>query len=259
MTVILPCAGGGSRLGLPFPKELAPVGRGRLLIDSCLAMIESTEIAVRILLLDDGHREQTAARISRMLPGIPLARVRQDGDARDMSDALLKLEPWFSQVNVLLLPDAVYAYHGDPLAQVTAKLAASDFCFGACTLPPQALTRLGALRTERGHVLAYEDKPPAAEGYDSAWVMLGFTGGGGISGLSLLAGSALRQVKGAVTQAPVLHAPVVMLDGYRDCGSWDSWLSEVAGPPLTREDHVRDNTARHRAHPQPPGPVRPAA
>jgi hypothetical protein len=221
--VILPCAGAGSRLGLPFPKELAPLGPGRVLIDSCLDLIRETSLDVRILLLDGGAREQTAACIGRRLPDVPLARVRQDPDARDLPDAVRCLEPWLGSITIVLLPDVLYSCTGDVLAQIGDRLLEDSFCFAAAVKPEEELGALGALRTRDDHVVAYEDKPDVPGLYDSAWGMLGFSGTDGLAGLDLVTASTLRQVRGPVTA--LQGTPVVWIDGFRDCGTWDSYES----------------------------------
>lgn len=220
-TVILPCAGAGSRLGLPFPKELAPLEPGRLVIDSCLDLIRETGLDVRILLMDGGMREQTAAYIGRRLPRAPLARVRQDPDTRDMPDAVRCLEPWLGSITILMLPDVIYSCTGDVLSRIGDRLLESGFCFAAAPKPEEELGALGALRTRDDHVVAYEDKPDVPGIYDSAWGMFGFSGPDGLAGLDLITASTLRQVRGPVTA--LQGTPVVWLDDFRDCGTWDSY------------------------------------
>jgi hypothetical protein len=224
--VILPCAGGGSRLGLPFPKELAPLGDGRLLIDSCLSLIRAAGHHARVLLLHDGSRDQTEAYLRTRLPGVPLALARQDQDASDMPGAVLALEPWLGESNVLLLPDVIYEFTGDPVTEVSRQAREHGFCFGAAPFPREALAQLGALATSGFHVTAYQDKPGQPEHYDSAWGMLGFSGQRGLDGLKLIAMSTAGTMAGPLRLPPLEGAPVVQLRGFRDCGTWASYRAE---------------------------------
>lgn len=231
--VVLPCAGQGTRLNLPFPKELAPLAPGRVVIDSCLDMIRVAirhRSKVRILLLEDGGRAQVERHIRDKLPGVPLACARQDPDAGDMPDAVMRLRPWFSYANTLLLPDCVYEYDGDPLSEVAEKGSVYGFAWGAARGHPRTAS-LGALKVDdAGRVLAYEDKPARPQDYDAAWGILGFGGGNiGMAGLEQVRLSTLKKIPGPLADPPVILSPVVWLRDFRDCGTWDSYQREIRG------------------------------
>lgn len=230
VTVILPCAGGGSRLGLPFPKELAPLGPGRVVIDSCLDLIRAAGESCdpRVLLLTDGNRDLTAHYIRGRLPGVSVATVLQHAGARDMTDGVLGLEPWLGYVNALLMPDAVYSWAGNPVAEVTVKTVGYGFAVAAAKAPPEDIRAAGALRVADDQVTAYEDKPADPSGYDALWGILGFNNAGcGLGALRAIAGSSARTRTGPVTEWPVRGAPVTWLAGYRDCGTWDRYTTEL--------------------------------
>jgi hypothetical protein len=231
--VILPCAGKGSRLGLPFPKELASIGPGRCVIDSSLDMIREASAAtdVRVLLMTDGDRRLTVRYVRDKLPGIPVAEVVQDTDAQDMPDAVLRLEPWLSlTANILLLPDVVYSCTGGPVTGIAVKAAAFGFAFGAVKASLEGIAAAGALRITGDRVAAYEDKPGDPSRYDALWGILGFSGGQyGLDGLRVIAASTSRTAKGPLA-APVLRAaPVTWLDGFADCGTWERYSAQFLG------------------------------
>jgi dTDP-glucose pyrophosphorylase len=232
VTVVLPCAGSGSRLGLPFPKELLPLGPGRCVIGSSLDLIREASGAsdVRVILMTDGRRDQTSAYVRAKLPGVPVAEAVQDPAARDMPEAVLALEPWLGYANVLLLPDVIYSWTGDPVTEAAVKAASFGFAFAAVKAGPDEIRAAGALRLDGDRIAAYEDKPADPSGYDALWGMLAFSSGAaGLDGLRLIAASTARTLEGPVTDWPLLHAPVTWLDGFRDCGTWDAWLAGVRG------------------------------
>ena len=229
--VVLPCAGAGSRLGLPFPKELAPLSPGRVLIDSSLDLIRACSADVRVLLMTDGNRDLTAAYVRDRLPGISVAEVRQDPEAPDMTEAVLALEPWLGYVNVLLLPDVIYGWAGDPVGEAAEAAVSYGFAMAAVKAGPEQVRHAGALRTANGRVTAFEDKPADPAGYEALWGMLAFTNGSfGLDGLRLVAASASKAHPGPVTDPPVRGAPVTWLQGFRDCGTWDRYLAELREP-----------------------------
>ena len=229
--VVLPCAGAGSRLGLPFPKELAPLSPGRVLIDSSLDLIRACAADVRVILMTDGRREATARYVRDRLPGISVAEILQDPDAPDMTEAVLCLEPWLGYANVLLLPDVLYSWAGDPVGEVAEAAVSYGFAVAAVKAGPEQVRDAGALRTANGRVTAFEDKPADPSPYEALWGMLAFTNGSfGLDGLRLVAASASKARTGPVADPPVAGAPVVWLAGFRDCGTWDRYLAELREP-----------------------------
>lgn len=235
ITVILPCAGKGSRLGLPFPKELVPVNEDRLLIDSCLDLIDAAyeNSRLRVVLLEDGKREQTADHIRAKLPHIPLALVRQGEKYRDMPEAVISLKPWFSVTNVVLLPDAVYRWEerdydrgNDPVSDVAMKAASFGFAFAAVKSDPKQVGEMGALQVENDRVTRYADKPGESSDFNSFWVMLAFNSGtAGMAGLEQVRYGTFA--KKEITGAPLVPAPVTWIRGYRDCGTWEGLEAEA--------------------------------
>ena len=224
--MVLPCAGSGSRLGLPFPKELAPLGPGRLVVDSSLDLIRAAAgggADVRVLVLTDGTRQATCDYVRARLPGVPVAEVRQDPAAGDMAEGVLGVRAWFGLLNVLLLPDVAYQWAGDPVGEVADAAKSSGFAVAAVKAAPEQVRHLGALYVNADRVRQFEDKPADPDGYNAFWGMLGFTSGSfGVDGLCLVAASAAKR-RPPVTEPPVAGAPVTWLAGYRDCGTWDGY------------------------------------
>ena len=229
--VVLPCAGLRPGWGCLSPRELAPLGPGRCVIDSSLDLIRACAGDVRVILMTDGCRDLTARYVRERLPGTGVAEVRQDPSAPDMTEAVLALEPWLGTVNVLLLPDVAYSWAGDPVTEVATKAVSYGFAVAAVKAGPEQIRTAGALQVDGDRIAAYEDKPADPSGYDALWGMLAFTNGTfGLDGLRLVAASASRARTGTVTDPPVRGAPVTWLSGFRDCGTWDAYLAELREP-----------------------------
>lgn len=230
-TIILPCAGEGARLGLPFPKELAPIAPGRAVIDNCLDIIEMAPVSRRIILLDDGKRELTRQYVEKRLPDVPVAMIRQHRYAPDMPEAVIRLAPWLDDggCNILMLPDVAYEPKGEPLTQLMSVMTDTHFAMAVAETPAERLKTVGAVDVVNDHVRAYEDKPAHPERYNASWGMIGFRGSIGLLGMQVVAGCTSKS-RGA--KAPVLGAPVVWLNEWRDCGTWDSYIRELGGHVL---------------------------
>jgi hypothetical protein len=194
-------------------------------------MIRACSADLRVLLMTDGDRDLTAAYVRERLPGIPVAEVVQDPAAQDMTEAVIALEPWLGYANVLLLPDVIYGWAGDPVAEVADAAVSYGFAMAAVKAGPGQIRDAGALRTANGRVTAFEDKPADPSPYEALWGMLAFTSGNfGLDGLRLVAASASKRREGPVIDPPVCGAPVTWLSGFRDCGTWDRYLAELRGP-----------------------------
>ena len=224
-------------MGLPIPKELAPLGPGRCVIDSSLSLIREASAAsdVRVILMTDGDRDLTARYIRGRLPGIPVAEVVQDPDAPDMTEAVIALGPWLGHANVLLLPDVIYSWAGDPVTEAATAAVSYGFAVAAVKAGPDQIRDAGALRvwadlTGEDRIAAFEDKPADPSGYNALWGMLAFTSGTfGMDAMRVVAASASKARTGPVTEPPVWGAPVTWLAGFRDCGTWDRYLAELRG------------------------------
>jgi len=224
-------------MGLPIPKELAPLGPGRCVIDSSLSLIREASAAsdVRVILMTDGDRDLTARYVRGKLPGIPVAEVVQDPDAPDMTEAVIALGPWLGHANVLLLPDVIYSWAGDPVTEAATAAVSYGFAVAAVKAGPDQIRDAGALRvwadlTGEDRIAAFEDKPADPSGYNALWGMLAFTSGTfGMDAMRVVAASASKARTGPVTEPPVWGAPVTWLAGFRDCGTWDRYLAELRG------------------------------
>jgi UTP-glucose-1-phosphate uridylyltransferase len=214
-------------LGLPFPKELAPLGPRRALIDSSLDLIREVGENKRIILMDDGNRKITADYVQRRLSDVPLARVRQDRYAADWPDGVLKLQPWWGDVNVVLLPDSVYEASGLIVERLAALAqGSSGFALGVVRMPPEALKRYGAVTVVQDDTVRfYEDKPEHPERFNAAWGMLAFANNNfGVMAMQIIADSTRKQ---GVCKSPVVGSPVIWLNGWRDLGAWDTYSAEL--------------------------------
>jgi hypothetical protein len=157
---------------------------------------------------------------------IPLAEVRQDLYASDLPEAVVRLEPWLGDVNILLLPDVIYQTSRDPLAPLAQLAEESGFAFAAAQVSSERVKQLGALKVSQDDVVrAYEDKPASSAIYNAAWGMIGFSGSLGLLGMRVVAASTAKQHH---ARPPVIGAPVVWFEDFRDCGTWDGYLGEVS-------------------------------
>lgn len=229
-TVILPCAGSGTRLGLPFGKELLPLGPGSTPLDETLALLVPHALALRLVVVLGGGREATARHVTARAAAarLPVAFAAQDPGLTECTGAVLSAAPWFSERNIVLLPDQVLDYPDPGL--ITSALDTLDnapFCFLAAREDaPERISRDGALRVTNGtpaRLLDYAEQPPLADAgrFNATWFGFAFRDDAG-EALSLLHRAVTgRPVTTAdVAASPLAGCPVIEAGPYRDLGTW---------------------------------------
>jgi hypothetical protein len=175
-------------------------------------------------------REATARRIAdrTAAAGLPVAFAAQDPGLAECTGAVLSAAPWFSERNLVLLPDQVLD-RPDPglIASALNTLDDAPFCFlAARDDDPERISRDGALRVTSGapaRLADYAEHPPpdGAGRFNATWFGFAFRHD---------AGEALSLVHRAVTGRPVTAAdvedspladcPVIETGSYRDLGTW---------------------------------------
>lgn len=225
LNVILPAAGAGTRLGLPYPKELHRVEEGASLIDYSLRHIRQAGEAVdSVTLTLVPGKEAVAEHVRSVLPGVDVRTCQFNPAYSEWPGSILSSEPLFASRNVVLLPDSVIAMRsGDALFECYRQAfdAGDEVVFAYKPVgAADPITALGALKVEGERVTDFHDKPDAgvASGYNAFWASFGFTGSMGPKLLALMMRSVARErVDIAAMDARVGAFPVA---DYLDLGTW---------------------------------------
>jgi hypothetical protein len=233
-TVVLPCAGDGSRLGLPFGKELLPLGPGYAPLDATLELLRPHAGHIRLVVVLGSGREATARRILTLTEGLlPAAFITQRPGLGEATGAVLSAAPWFGERNLVLLPDQILTSPPpDPAGQALDLLHEAPFCFlAARETDPVKISADGALRisdTTPARLLGYAEHPPAgqAAGFNAVWFGYGFRREHAIPALSLMHRAACGQpvTDAEFAASPLPGCPVVDTGPYRDTGTWPAVL-----------------------------------
>ncbi|KPM55413.1 hypothetical protein ACG83_08550 [Frankia sp. R43] len=229
-TVVLPCAGAGTRLGLPFGKELLPLGPGSTPLDETLALLLPHATALRLVMVLGPGREATARHViaRTAAAGLPVAFTTQRPELAECTGAVLSAQPWFAERNIVLLPDQVLRFPvADLIGRALDALDDAPFCFlAARENDPARISRDGALLTTGGapaRLADYAEHPPLADAgrFNATWFGFAFRHD---------ASEALSLVHRAVTGGPVTTAdvaasplagcPVIETGPYLDLGTW---------------------------------------
>jgi CTP:molybdopterin cytidylyltransferase MocA len=238
VTVVVPCAGHGSRLGLPFPKELLPAEYGKVALDGVFDLLAPHRERVRVVLVIDAGRQATVAHVSARYPDWAVAFVCQQPAQPGMVGAVRSARAWFTGRVLVLLPDQwLTAAAHDPVGRAVTALDTHPACLlAAAEKDPERIAVDGAVRVRRdgtniGRAVALADKPGIAGTgmFDAVWFGLGFTQAAADAVLDQVAASEVGTLADAeLRRGPLGGAPVIDVPPFTDLGTWPAVVGHWA-------------------------------
>jgi hypothetical protein len=240
ITIILPCAGEGSRMDLKTPKELFEIVPGTRLIDfslrHILAFPRKKKITVAVVIRPG--KTEVAEYAAGQLPGIPVETVMFNHDYREWPGSVYSAREVFSKKNLVLLPDSFLSLSTgvkgmDPITTdpggktlvelMEGALSEHKAVFGCIECKDyEILKTLGAVRMENGAISAFQDKPTnSLSGYNGFWGCYGFRNEYGKVLYDYLIHSVRHQPL-PLTEQPFFPPGVILLGAYYDLGTRES-------------------------------------
>jgi hypothetical protein len=253
LTVILPCAGEGSRLNLKRPKELFEIASGVRLIDFSLNHLRAIfdkqgkrnlpSISIKVVVVTRPWKMEVAEYVSqqlRLLPGITVETVMFNDSYSEWPGSVYSASEFFTENNLVLLPDSCLRLSEEPSCTVSLSTCFNEkgetlvelvlhalkeykLVFGSvkCT-EKKILKQLGAMRVENGEVSAFQDKPKNnIEQYNSFWGCYGFRKEYGRAIYDFLIQSVQHQPV-SLKEQPFYPVGTIPLHSYRDLGTWEN-------------------------------------
>ena len=241
LTVILPCAGSGSRLGLDAPKELYEILPGVRLIDFSLRHIhhyihsfnKSTPPPLQVVVVTRPWKLSVSDYVQAQLPQLPVRTIFFNDAYHDWPGSVFSAAPAYSERNIVLLPDSFLAVSandpyrdaaGIPLVEVlNHSLSNQKLVFGAIECnDPMRLKSLGALYVENKRIMRFRDKPQCDfHLYNSFWGCFGFKRCIGTQLYEFMLAS-VKKHSPPISDEPLLPAAAIPIADYRDLGTWAS-------------------------------------
>ncbi len=183
LSIILPCAGDGLRLGLDIPKELYEVQSGVPLIQYSLNHIiaaHEINIHIQVLIVTKPGKTQVVDYIRNTLPRqIPIIPIDFDHNYEEWPGSIYSAKAYYTEYNLVLLPDSYLTIPpNQSLLQVMlSALQNHSLVFGTrlCS-DPTSLQNLGALYVEDNSTITrFQDKPQKDQHlYNGYWGCFGF-------------------------------------------------------------------------------------
>lgn len=224
MKVILPCAGKGTRLGLPYPKEMHLIAKQTALIDLTFKRLENhSDLISEVIIILAPEKASLVEYLAKWKERFYLKFVFFDDRNHEWAGSILSAEQEFGEKNLVFLPDTFLV--GLPEFPIVptfdTELEKNSVCFGYLpTEDRKTLKSLGALKVVKDQVEGFCDKPaennPAY--FNAFWTTFGFKQDVSRPLLELMTRSIqgkpvdLRDVSSAATAFPVKE--------YKDLGVW---------------------------------------
>ncbi|WP_307540880.1 hypothetical protein [Streptomyces sp. V3I8] len=193
VSVILPCAGFGTRFGAPYSKELHCLAPGVTVLDRSLeavAELARSGLAVRLVVVFETHKLDTVSYLARYAQTFQIVFVYQDQSSQpELDGAIRSALPMTHGQVALVLPDIVVTGAGSSgslLAALRHTETAGWSVVAAEERNPDILRQMGALALAGGDggqgdgdgvrtVGAAVDKPADPSAYNAFWGMVAVT------------------------------------------------------------------------------------
>jgi UTP-glucose-1-phosphate uridylyltransferase len=228
LTVILPAAGLGSRLGLPYPKEIMQVNNSTALIDYSFDFFRDYgRRDVEFVLVINENKTDIVKYVSRYKDRFNISFTFQNPNEKEYTGAIKSASHLFGEHNIVLLPDTIMtlADETDLFSSVHNSLTETGFTFlYKRENNPTMLKTKGCLNVSvDGTVTAYEDKPEVDfERYNAYWTSFAFRRRAFNSAMAFMEKSTLRQriSQDKVKETPIHGSKGIEVADYLDLGTW---------------------------------------
>ena len=253
MTIIIPAAGYGTRLGIWDSKELFRVSFKSRLIDYSLDHVVHGLLQgfppgnVRVVVVIRPHKFRVLDYVRWRLPSIAVYGVRFDCRYHEWPGSIYSARRYFSEFNLVLLPDSfITLSHHHRLQSETGRylldltetaLAEYNVVMGVKSCRDRTrLCCLGAVFVDQnGIVRACQDKPAEDfDKYNGFWGFFGFRGSVGAAIHEFMSRSVRHEAQEGHWRVlgPVGSIPVA---AYSDLGQWHSIAKFRNAPPFKFE------------------------
>lgn len=225
LTVIMPAAGKGTRLNLPYPKEILRLDKEQALIDLSFEQFRNYgRNDVRFVVIINEEKTDIVKYLSKYKDRYDIIFIYQDPHEQEYTGAIKSAKNLFTEYNLVMLPDSIMTLHPNTdLLQTTIKSLNEGCVF--YYMPCQDFDMLktkGAVVVDKGRIRGYEDKPTEQlEKFNGYWCSFGFTRYTCDNVLHFMEQTTLKTNKGNFDLSDLNGAMAIAVEDYRDLGTWD--------------------------------------
>jgi NDP-sugar pyrophosphorylase family protein len=229
LTVILPAAGKGTRLNLPYPKEILRVDKEKALIDNSFELFSDLgRDEVEFVVVINEEKTEIVKYLAKYKTLFNISFTYQNPQELEYTGAIKSAKHLFGEKNLVLLPDTLLTLpKGTNLnSEINTNLDESGFTFLFKPEPDEVMLRTkGCLKlTDDLRVVDYEDKPlENLNRFDGYWCAFAFHKDVFDRSISFMEKSTLKMETSnlAIEKTSLFKSRVISVEDYKDLGTWD--------------------------------------
>lgn len=221
--ILMPCAGFGSRLNLPYPKEIHAINRDECLIDLSLKkMLPFFQPDTKIVCIAPKFKSDVFVYlINKYASRFKVEFVETEYQEPEYTGSLLQARKFIKDGAIVLLPDSTFDPKFD-FKEFWSVVEENNRSGKPTFLTQRAggdiLKTKGALKIVSNRVIEYFDKPEKPDGYNAYWGA--FTLPPGDTTLELLHCVTNRLPYDKQKLDNAMGSTPLFIENYLDLGTW---------------------------------------
>jgi NDP-sugar pyrophosphorylase family protein len=228
LTVILPAAGKGTRLNLPYPKEILRLNKEKALIDSSFDLFDGLpRDQVEFVVIINEEKTEIIKYLAKYKSRYNVSFTYQNPDEIEYTGAIKSAKHLFGENNIVLLPDTLLTLPTGVCLTQTIQHNLEEFEFAFLfkrETHEQMLTTKGCVQLDKNmRVLAYEDKPSdEISKFNGYWCSFAFKKEAFDKCIAFMEQSTLkrRQPELLIEQTPIFKSKAIEVEDFKDLGTW---------------------------------------
>jgi len=228
LTVILPAAGKGTRLNLPYPKEILRLNNDEALIDHSFNFFRDYgRKNVEFVVIINEDKPELLSYLAKYKDRYNITFTYQDPSEKEYTGAIKSANHLFGEHNLVLLPDTIMTLsaESDLYDLINSSLTETGFTFlYKKESNTDILKTKGALVVDKNNLItAYEDKPQTdLEKFNAFWCAFGFRRRTFNQCISFMEKSTLKQkvTNEEIKGTPIYKSKGIPVQDYKDLGTW---------------------------------------
>jgi glucose-1-phosphate thymidylyltransferase len=229
LTVILPCAGEGSRLSLPFSKEIFSIEKNKSLIDYTFDLFSNygRKDVEFVITINEGKTD-IVKYLSRYRDRFNISFTYFNPAEIEYTGSIKSAKHLFGEKNLVLLPDSFLRFKTniDIVDIISQSLNETGFTFlyKKENVPEMLKTKGSICISDDNLVLDYEDKPQENfDRFNAFWCAFAFRKRVFDSCIEFMEKSTLnhRVLVDEIKQTPIYNSKSIEVEKYYDLGTWD--------------------------------------
>ena len=229
LTVILPAAGKGTRLNLPYPKEILRVDKEKALIDNSFDFFNGlSREKVEFIVVINEEKTEIIKYLSKYKSQYNISFTYQNPNEHEYTGAIKSAKHLFGENNLVLLPDTLLTLANGVNLMDEVHYHLEEFGFAFLFKPEadeQMLITKGCLQLDDGlRVSDYEDKPSKnLDRFTGYWCAFAFKREVFDECILFMEQSTLKieNPKTPINNTAIFKSKAIEVQDYKDLGTWE--------------------------------------